>query len=75
MQTGTDDGASPAGAVVEPTGQEISYRVFTTAHDRVVNAATLAGRDELEQLRRSWTPSSAPRARRWRGWRKNSSAC
>ena len=50
---GTDEGASPAGAVVEPTGQEISYRVFTTAHDRVVNAATLASRDELEQLRRT----------------------
>jgi cobaltochelatase CobT len=26
--------------------------VFTTTHDRVVNAATLASRDELEQLRR-----------------------
>ena len=46
------DGASPAGAVVEPTGEAIGYRVFTTAHDRVVNAATLASRDELEQLRR-----------------------
>jgi len=46
------DGAAPAGAVVEPTGEAIAYRVFTTAHDRVVNAATLASRDELEQLRR-----------------------
>jgi cobaltochelatase CobT len=52
VQIGSDDGASPAGAVVEPTGQEVGYRVFTTAHDRVVNAATLASRDELEQLRR-----------------------
>ncbi len=50
--TGSDDSASPAGTVVEPTGQEIGYRVFTTAHDRVINAATLASRDELEQLRR-----------------------
>ena len=46
------DGASPAGAFVDPTGASIFYRVFTTAHDRVVNAATLASRDELEQLRR-----------------------
>jgi cobaltochelatase CobT len=46
------DGASPAGALVEPTGAAAGYRVFTTAHDRVVNAATLASRDELEQLRR-----------------------
>jgi cobaltochelatase CobT len=46
------DGASPAGAVVEPTATSIGYRVFTTTHDRVVNAATLASRDELEQLRR-----------------------
>ena len=38
---GSDDGASPAGAVVEPTGQEVGYRVFTTTHDRVVNAATV----------------------------------
>ena len=47
------DGASPAGAVVEPAGEVVTYRVFTTAHDRVVNAATLASRDELEQLRRT----------------------
>ena len=46
------DGASPAGAVVEPTGEAVGYRVFTTTYDRVVNAATLASRDELEQLRR-----------------------
>jgi cobaltochelatase CobT len=46
------DGASPAGAVVAPGSQAVNYRVFTTSHDRVVNAATLASRDELEQLRR-----------------------
>jgi cobaltochelatase CobT len=51
-QTDRLDGASPAGAVVDPTGTAIGYRVFTTTHDRVVNAATLASRDELEQLRR-----------------------
>ncbi len=51
-QAGSDDSASPAGAVVEPTGAAVGYRIFTTAHDRVVNAATLASRDELEQLRR-----------------------
>jgi cobaltochelatase CobT len=51
-QGASDDGASPAGAVVEPTGRDVGYRVFTTAHDRVVNAATLASRHELEQLRR-----------------------
>ena len=51
-QSDSVDGASPAGAIVEPTGASVSYRQFTTAHDRVVNAATLASRDELEQLRR-----------------------
>ena len=50
---GSGDGASPAGAEVEPTGRDVGYRVFTTAHDRVVNAAALASRDELEQLRRT----------------------
>ena len=50
---GADEGAAPAGAVVEPTGQYLGYRVFSTAHDRVVNAAALASRDELEQLRRT----------------------
>ena len=48
----SDDGASPAGAEVEPRGEAGGYRVFTTGHDRVVNAAALASRDELEQLRR-----------------------
>ena len=51
-QADSVDGASPAGAVVEPTGDGAGYRVYTTAHDRVVNAAALASRDELEQLRR-----------------------
>jgi cobaltochelatase CobT len=51
-RTDNVDGAAPAGAAAEPTSQATGYRVFTTAHDRVVNAATLASRDELEQLRR-----------------------
>jgi len=56
-ETGTavrsDDAASPAGATIEPTGHAVGYRVFTTAHDRVVNAAALASRAELESLRRT----------------------
>jgi cobaltochelatase CobT len=52
-RSGSVDGASPAGAAVEPTGEPAGYRAFTTGHDRVVNAATLASRDELEQLRRT----------------------
>jgi cobaltochelatase CobT len=51
-QSGSDDGSSPAGASVQQSGRDLGYRVFTTAHDRVVNAATLASRGELEQLRR-----------------------
>ena len=47
------DGASPAGAVVEPAEPPVGYRVYTTAHDRVVNAAALASREELERLRRT----------------------
>ena len=52
-QSDSVDGAAPAGAMVEPTGASITYRAFTTIHDRVVNAAALASRDELEQLRRT----------------------
>ena len=33
------------------TAGEAGYRIFTTAHDRVVDAATLASREELAQLR------------------------
>jgi cobaltochelatase CobT len=52
-RAGSDDAAPAAGAMVDPTGHDAGYRVFTTAHDRVVNAAALASRDELEQLRRT----------------------
>jgi cobaltochelatase CobT len=51
-RSGSGDGSAPAGSSVQPSGQHFGYRVFTTAHDRVVNAAALASRDELEQLRR-----------------------
>ena len=51
-QADSVDGAAPAGSVVEPTGEVIGYRVFTSAHDRVVSAATLGSRAELDQLRR-----------------------
>jgi cobaltochelatase CobT len=41
--------SSSAGEVV--SGRGSTYRVYTTAHDRVVNAATLASREELAELR------------------------
>ena len=44
-------GSAPAGATVGSTTAPEYYRVYTTAHDRVVNAAALASRAELEQLR------------------------
>lgn len=37
----------------DPVAGLIGYRAYTTAFDRVVTAASLASRDELEQLRRS----------------------
>jgi cobaltochelatase CobT len=46
-----DAGAAPAGATVESTGEPGRYRILTTKHDRVVNAAALASRDELDRLR------------------------
>src|SRR5688572_17759616 len=46
-----DAGAAPAGATVESTEAPGGYRIFTTKHDRVVNAAALASRDELDRLR------------------------
>jgi cobaltochelatase CobT len=42
-------GASSAGEVV--SGKGSTYRVYTTAHDRVVQAAALASREELIELR------------------------
>jgi cobaltochelatase CobT len=37
----------------DPVAELIGYRAYTTAFDRVVNAASIASRDELERLRRS----------------------
>ncbi|MGC4082878.1 MAG: hypothetical protein QM736_12380 [Vicinamibacterales bacterium] len=37
----------------DPVAALIGYRAYTTAFDRVVNASSLASRDELERLRRS----------------------
>ena len=52
QEAGSDDAAPPAGAVVEPTGGAAGYRVFTTAHDRVVNAAALGAGVLLDRLAR-----------------------
>ena len=44
-------GAGAAGHAAPGEEAGSAYRVFTHAHDRVVNAASLASRAELEQLR------------------------
>jgi cobaltochelatase CobT len=44
-------GGNPAGATVDASGERFSYRIYTTAYDRDVSAASLASRAELEQLR------------------------
>lgn len=41
--------ASSAGEVIAGAG--FAYRIYTTAHDRVVHAAALASREELAELR------------------------
>jgi cobaltochelatase CobT len=48
---GIDAAGAGAGRAAPGEAATASYRIFTTAHDRVVNAATLASRAELEQLR------------------------
>jgi cobaltochelatase CobT len=51
--SGDEAGGGPAGrreGLGDP-GVAASYRVFTTAHDRIVNASALATREELEALR------------------------
>ena len=52
--TPTDGEAQPAAAQSSSTTgtRRDGYRAYTTAHDRVVNAAALASRDELTQLQR-----------------------
>jgi cobaltochelatase CobT len=51
-QQGSADSDESAGSgAITQGGKDVSgYRVFTTAHDRVVNAATLADRSELAEL-------------------------
>jgi cobaltochelatase CobT len=44
-------GSSAERDALDAATAEPAYRVYTTAHDRVVNAAALASRDELDALR------------------------
>jgi cobaltochelatase CobT len=44
------EGSAGSGAITHGGGAGIGYRPYTTAHDRVVNAAALADRAELAQL-------------------------
>jgi cobaltochelatase CobT len=45
------EGSTPGNAATTGRGASDDYRPFTTAYDRVVNAASLASRDELLTLR------------------------
>ena len=45
------EGSTPGNAATTGRGASDDYRAFTTAYDRVVNAASLASRDELMTLR------------------------
>ena len=45
------EGTTPGNAATTGRGTSDDYRAFTTAYDRVVNAASLASRDELATLR------------------------
>ncbi len=45
------EGTTPGNAGTTGRGTSDDYRAFTTAYDRVVNAASLAGREELATLR------------------------
>jgi cobaltochelatase CobT len=51
-QEGTQDseGSAGSGAITKGGTEGISYRAYTTSHDRIVNAATLADRSELAEL-------------------------
>jgi len=55
-EDGRAEGAGPgAGGAQAPDGkvEADAYRAYTTAHDRVVNAASLASREELAALRQA----------------------
>jgi len=45
------EGSTPGNAATTGRGTSDDYRAFTTAYDRVINAASLASRDELMTLR------------------------
>jgi len=51
-QEGTQDSESSAGsgAITRGGAEGIHYRAYTTAHDRIVNAAALVDRSELAEL-------------------------
>lgn len=51
-QDGTQDseGSAGSGAITKGGAEGINYRAYTTAHDRIVNAAALADRSELAEL-------------------------
>jgi cobaltochelatase CobT len=51
-QEGTQgsEASAGSGAITKGGTESISYRAYTTAHDRIVNAATLADRSELAEL-------------------------
>jgi cobaltochelatase CobT len=51
MTDGSDSGADAGTGIVSGGSATDGYRAYTTAHDRVVNAADLASRDELAQFR------------------------
>jgi cobaltochelatase CobT len=44
------EGSSGSGAITRGSEGEAGYRAYTTAHDRIVNAATLVDRAELAEL-------------------------
>jgi cobaltochelatase CobT len=48
---GNDDGATAPSTGAVTLDGESNYRIYTKAHDRVVNAAALASREELAELR------------------------
>ncbi len=47
----TSDSAAATGGSIEAGARHGGYRAYTTAYDRVVNAAALASREELAQFR------------------------
>ena len=48
--TQDSEGSAGSGAITKGGTEGISYRAYTTAHDRIVNAGALADRSELTEL-------------------------